>query len=88
MAKKIPIIFDKSHIITLGKKMYTKSIDLIRELVNNSYDADATEVRITLLKDKIIVEDNGSGMAYEDLEQYFTIGSKEKVYHDILMNDN
>lgn len=80
---KIPVIFDKSHITTLGKKMYSKSIDLIRELVNNAYDADAVRVNIYLMNNKIVVEDDGSGMDKDGLYQYFTIGSKAKSQNSI-----
>lgn len=74
----IPMTFDKSHIITLGRRMYKESINLIRELVNNSYDADATRVDIELTQNKISVIDNGSGMQLEDLHNYFKIGSQVK----------
>jgi len=60
--QNIKIIVDKSHIFTLGEKMYRKSIEFIRELVNNAYDADATEVFVNINDNKIVVEDNGSGM--------------------------
>lgn len=39
----IPIIFDKSHLTTIGTPMYAESLDLVRELVVNTYDADATK---------------------------------------------
>jgi len=74
----IPITFDKSHILTLGRKMYKENIQLIRELVNNSYDADATRVDILLSRDKIIIKDNGTGMNFDDIKQYFKIGSQHK----------
>ena len=79
--KTLPITVDKSHIITIGEKLYTESIELIRELVNNAYDADATEVKITLTPESIMVEDNGTGMDLEGLKQYFNIGSPEKRVH-------
>jgi len=60
--KTIKVTVDKSHLLTLGEKMYVESIELLRELVNNAYDADATEVNVTVSPDKIIVEDNGAGM--------------------------
>ena len=44
--KTFPITVDKSHVITIGERLYTESIELIPELVNNAYDADATEVKI------------------------------------------
>lgn len=74
----ITIQFDKSHISTIGERLYTQSLDLIRELVANAYDADATEIRITINIDSIAVEDNGAGMDKEGLGQYFTIGSTLK----------
>jgi hypothetical protein len=58
----IPITIDKSHIITIGERMYAESIEFIRELVNNSYDADATLVEISVTEDIIEIRDNGSGM--------------------------
>lgn len=71
----IPITFDKSHLATIGSRLYSESLDLIRELVANAYDADATKVKITTTDDGLIVEDNGEGMDRAGLEQYFTIGS-------------
>ncbi|MCX6348296.1 MAG: ATP-binding protein [Candidatus Aureabacteria bacterium] len=79
----IPVRVDRSHLITIGKRLYAESLELIRELVNNAYDADATEVRITIREDEIEVADNGLGMDLEGLRQYFNIGSQEKLYHDV-----
>lgn len=75
---KIKIVVDKSHLFTLGEKMYRESKEFIRELVSNAYDADATEARILIEPQKIIIQDNGSGMNAKGLEQFFTIGSPEK----------
>ncbi len=75
----LPVTVDKSHLITIGERLYAESIELIRELVNNAYDADATEVRVTVSEDLIRVEDNGAGMDLAGLEQYFNIGSPEKL---------
>lgn len=79
----IQVSVDKNHLIALGERMYIESIELIRELVNNAYDADATEVRVVISEDKIVVEDNGSGMNEKGLEQFFTVGSGEKRVHSI-----
>jgi hypothetical protein len=75
----LPVTVDKSHLITIGERLYSESIELIRELVNNAYDADATEVDIKMSKENIEVRDNGIGMDREGLRQYFNIGSPEKV---------
>lgn len=75
----LPVTVDKSHLITIGERLYSESIELIRELVNNAYDADATEVDIKITKELIEVSDNGTGMDREGLKQYFNIGSPEKI---------
>lgn len=81
--QKIKITVDKSHLFTLGEKMYRESIEFVRELVNNAYDADATEVFVMITDDKIVVEDNGSGMSEKGLGQFFTIGSEEKRVRNV-----
>ncbi len=75
----LPVTVDKSHLITIGERLYSESIELIRELVNNAYDADATEVEIRMTDQMIEVKDNGTGMDRDGLKQYFNIGSPEKV---------
>ena len=52
----LPVTVDKSHLITIGERLYSESIELIRELVNNAYDADATEVDIKMTDEFIEVE--------------------------------
>ena len=79
----IAIRFDKSHLSTIGERLYTQSLDLIRELVANAYDADASEVKIAVNDSSITVEDNGSGMNNEGLKQYFTIGSNLKKQNPV-----
>ncbi|TSC68011.1 MAG: hypothetical protein G01um101466_571, partial [Parcubacteria group bacterium Gr01-1014_66] len=79
----IPVVFDKSHLLTIGQRLYSTSLDLVRELVSNAYDADATVVKIEVRPGMIVVEDNGSGMDEERIRQYFTIGSQEKRLHAV-----
>lgn len=78
MQNAIEVTVDKSHLVTIGERLYGESIELIRELVNNAYDADATEVKVEIKDDIITVEDNGTGMDLSGLKQYFNIGSPEK----------
>ncbi|MDA2935982.1 ATP-binding protein [Patescibacteria group bacterium AH-259-L05] len=81
--KTITVTVDKSHLLTLGERMYVESIELIRELVNNAYDADATHVYVTVTPNKITVEDNGTGMDARQLGQFFTVGSEEKKIRSV-----
>jgi len=76
----IEVKVDKSHIITIGERLYSESIEFIREIVNNAYDADATLVEITVTEDSIEIKDNGSGMDRDGLTQYFNIGSQQKLH--------
>ncbi len=59
---------------------YTSSEHALKELIDNSWDAEATEVRVTLptilSDDPIIVEDNGSGMKTAEVrDEYLNIAS-------------
>lgn len=80
---KIKVTIDKGHLLTLGERMYVESIELIRELVNNAYDADATEVYIKVASESIVVEDDGSGMNEKGFAQFFIVGSEEKKIHSV-----
>ena len=80
MTEFIPITIDKSHIITIGERLYAESIEFVRELINNAYDADATLVEVIVAEDRIEIRDNGAGMDIEGLKQYFNIGSQQKLY--------
>ena len=42
----IVIRFDKSHLASIGQRLYSQSFDLMRELIANAYDADAKKVTI------------------------------------------
>ena len=68
----LEITVDKSHLITIGEKLYTQSIELIRELVNNAYDADSSVVEVGITEDKIVIKDNGSGMDLKGLSNIST----------------
>jgi hypothetical protein len=58
----------------LSSGLYDSPAACLKELVNNSYDADATEVRVFVKPDaqRIIVEDNGIGMNRSEFEQHFS----------------
>lgn len=77
-SQTIEVTVDKSHILTIGERLYSEAVELIRELVNNAYDADATEVQITIGRDEIAIRDDGLGMDLKGLKQYFNIGSSAK----------
>jgi len=79
--KELEVTVDKRHIVSIGERLYTESVELLREMVNNAYDADATKVSVDISPERIAIRDNGSGMDLEGLKQYFIIGSDEKIIH-------
>ena len=78
---ELEVAVDKRHIVSIGERLYTESVELLRELVNNAYDADASEVFVDITPTRVEVRDNGTGMDREGLKQYFLIGSDEKIHH-------
>ena len=57
----------------LGRGLYRNFATVVAEAVSNSWDADATEVRITINKDNKTMDilDNGKGMNDEDFQGRF-----------------
>ena len=75
----------KSHILSLlGEELIGSDSLAIFELVKNSYDADAENVIVSFIdlnstNQKIIIEDDGSGMSPEVIENiWLTIGTDFK----------
>lgn len=81
--QQLEVTVDKRHIIAIGERLYTESVELLRELTNNAYDADATDVYVYIGPNRITIQDNGSGMDADGLKQYFNIGSDEKVLRSV-----
>lgn len=66
--------FEPKTIEHLGVKMYSHVPPALAELIANAYDACATEVQIRLYdspEKKIVVEDNGSGMTFDEINTFF-----------------
>jgi len=40
--KELEVTVDKRHVVSIGERLYAESVELLRELINNAYDADAT----------------------------------------------
>lgn len=71
--------FDVNVFKLLGSQLISDKFTAIIELVKNSYDANATEVKIDFYKDKIIIKDNGLGMSKKDISsKWMKIGTNNK----------
>lgn len=71
MSEKLHFTVDAALIDRLGRELVGKQETALIELVKNGYDADATKVTVTFDGTQIIVEDDGSGMSRQELEDGF-----------------
>ena len=84
--------FDIGTIKHLGLQMYSTLPPVIGELVANAWDANATEVKITIPEEQInqqtseiIICDNGIGMSDEDVRSKYLIIGRDR--RDIEQSD-
>lgn len=75
MTKNSDLTFkvDLNVINHLGVGLYSSTPAALAELVANSWDADANQVNITVVdsENKIVIEDDGHGMSFNDLQNKF-----------------
>ena len=73
-SKKLTLTFEPRTIQHLGLQMYNQIPAALAELIANAYDADASVIRVKLYgkqDKKIIVEDDGHGMSWDDINDKF-----------------
>lgn len=94
MARQYEMQISRMTVDKLGVKLYDRAYAVIAELVSNSYDADATKVIIkapmgqylAVKQDGVVtsknvtieVEDNGVGMAPNELQDFYLVVGKER----------
>ncbi|MFI9101683.1 ATP-binding protein [Streptomyces fildesensis] len=65
----------------LGINLYSNVPAVLSEIVANAYDADATEVRITIdrVAGRVVISDNGNGMTREEVNgRFLTVGYRRR----------
>jgi hypothetical protein len=81
----IPIKVSSEIVGHLSSRLYSDFARAVKELISNSYDAGAMEVKIRLdiKKRTLIVRDDGKGMSKEDIEnKLFTIAGTTPATYD------
>lgn len=79
IVKKLTFTVDSKLLRELGERLVGRPHIALAELVKNSYDADASQVVIRFMPDRIEVLDDGDGMSLEDFEdKWLRIGSTHK----------
>jgi signal transduction histidine kinase len=80
---------DAGLLFQLGEQLVARRSIALAELVKNAYDADATKVtvlleNVTRPQGTIIVEDNGTGMTFEQVrDHWMRIATDDKVRNPI-----
>lgn len=77
MEKRYELDIDVRILELLGPNLYTNIYYVLAELIANAYDADAQNVYIIEKDNKIIVEDDGTGMSYQngDITKYLKVAA-------------
>lgn len=70
--------FDPQTIKHLGLRMYSTLAPALAEIISNSYDADATNVTVTLIEKngnpkEIRIEDDGIGLSHDEISNKFLV---------------
>ena len=80
MKKKYNMKISPEILRLLGPTLYTNIYYVLAELIANAWDADAKNVYIIDDNDKIIVEDDGHGMSYEnhDIDKYLSVAKETR----------
>ena len=76
--KPLTMRFDPRTIKHLGVRMYSTLTPALAEIISNSYDADATNVTVTLIQEKTVptkikIEDDGIGLSYDEINDKFLL---------------
>ena len=82
--KEYKINIDPRILELLGPNLYTNIYYVLAELIANAYDADAKNVYIVPTETSIRVEDDGTGMSYEDkdIEKYLKVAKVSRENED------
>jgi HSP90 family molecular chaperone len=84
MAEELRFTADAALIDRLGRELVGKQETALIELVKNSYDADAEYVKVTLTNNVLVIDDNGVGMARDELiDGFLRLASDMKVRHPL-----
>jgi len=70
---------DKSHLVTIGEKFYADNVELVREIVNNIYDADAAHVEAPIANDSIAVAEMGREWILRDSGRILRLALRRKL---------
>ena len=59
-------------------KTWVSPTEIVKELVENAFDEDATRVLVTVLKDGSVTIEDDAGMDQNGMEKFLLLGSPHK----------
>lgn len=78
--REYKMTIDPKILRLLGPNLYTNIYYVLAELIANAYDADAKNVYIISEPNRIIVEDDGDGMSYnEGVKKYLNVAEETRT---------
>jgi HSP90 family molecular chaperone len=82
-SQKLILKFDPNTIQHLGISLYSQLPSVLSELISNSWDADADNIRLDFFDNnnnkEIVYRDDGIGMDFDELnEKYLLIGRNRR----------
>jgi len=82
MASPYCLTLDLRVLDHLGINLYSNAAAVLSEAVANAWDADARLVQVTIDATQITIEDNGVGMALDDINNRFLSVGYDKRTHE------
>jgi histidine kinase/DNA gyrase B/HSP90-like ATPase len=64
-------------------KTWVSPNEIVKELIENAFDEDATQVIVTILKDGSVVIEDNAGMDQKSMEKFLLLGSPHKTHDPI-----
>src|SRR5215213_3148672 len=64
-------------------KTWISPNEIVKELIENAFDEDATKVLVTLLKNGIVIVEDDAGMNPDAMEKFLILGSPHKKQDSI-----
>jgi histidine kinase/DNA gyrase B/HSP90-like ATPase len=64
-------------------KTWVSPNDIVKELIENSFDEDATQVIVTLQNNGNLTSEDNAGMGNDDMEKFLLLGSPHKAHESI-----
>lgn len=78
-AQKYKMTMNLNVLQHLGLNLYSNIPAVLSEVVSNAWDADSSQVEITIESNEITIVDNGCGMTSDDInDKYLNVGYQKR----------